>query len=76
MARGVTPLIMSIAGTAPTPMKTRNAVPSTSAANRCGVHEASKGNLKTVVRFSIISNEVRRIRGCRLDHKSLWKGVA
>jgi hypothetical protein len=36
MVNGASPLTMSVAGTAPTPMKTRMAVPNSSAASRCG----------------------------------------
>ena len=35
IVNGAFPLTISVAGTAPTPMKTSNAVPSTSAANFC-----------------------------------------
>ena len=37
IVNGAFPFTISVAGTAPTPMKTSNAVPSTSAASFCGL---------------------------------------
>ncbi len=48
MVKGASPLTMSVAGTEPTPMKTRNAVPMTSVASFCGWTVRSCGSPEAI----------------------------
>src|SRR4029078_2238926 len=58
IVNGASPLTIKVAGTAPTPMKTSNAVPSTSAANFCDLVFSSMTTPKVLLDSSAESRRV------------------